>query len=109
MILCLASGVAEMFNKTLCTILEKMVGKIKNTWPNKLPEALWPYRTTIRTVTQATSYSMVFGGKVVLSLKLQFPSLRVAVHEKMRNKEMANIRLLELVALDKDRPTPNKT
>lgn len=35
-----ANGLAEAFNKTLCTILEKMVDKSKKTWPEKLPEAL---------------------------------------------------------------------
>lgn len=42
---------AEEFNKTLCTILEKMVGKNKKTWPDKLPETLRAYKTTVRIPT----------------------------------------------------------
>ena len=32
-------------------------------------EALWAYRTTYRTPTQATPYSLVYGVEVVLPLK----------------------------------------
>lgn len=37
-----ANGLAKAFNKTLCTILKKMVDKNKKVWPERLPEALWP-------------------------------------------------------------------
>lgn len=65
-----ANGLAEPFNKTLRTILEKMVDKNKKTWLEKLPEALWAYRTTVRTATQAMTYPLVFGGEVVLLLEI---------------------------------------
>lgn len=60
----------EAFNKTFCTILEKMMDKNKKTWPEKLPKALWAYRTIIRTATQAIPYSLVFGGETVLPLEI---------------------------------------
>lgn len=95
MILC-----TEAFKKTLCTILERMVDKNNKTWSEKLPEALWAYKTTIRSITQATPYSMVFGGEVVLPLEIQLPSLRIAVHERITTEEKASLRLAELEALD---------
>jgi hypothetical protein len=36
---------------------------------------------------QATPYSLVYGSEAVLSLEVQLPSLRVAVHEKITNDE----------------------
>lgn len=39
-----------------------MVDKNKKTWPEKLPEALWAYKTTVRIAIQATPYSLVFRG-----------------------------------------------
>ncbi|KAG9458279.1 hypothetical protein H6P81_002787 [Aristolochia fimbriata] len=51
-----ANGLVEAFNKTLCKILKKMVGAHKKSWDEKLPEALWAYRTTARTPTQSTPY-----------------------------------------------------
>ena len=42
-----ANGLAEAFNKTLCKILKKMISSHKRDWSDKLPEALWTYRTTV--------------------------------------------------------------
>lgn len=69
-----------------------MVGKNKKTWPEKLPEALWAYRTTAKTTTQAMPYSLVSGGEADLSLEIQLPSLRVAVHERITTEEKFGLR-----------------
>lgn len=55
-----------------------MVDKYKNTWLDKLPEALRSYRTSVRIATQATQYSLVLRGEAIHSLEIQLPSLRVA-------------------------------
>ena len=49
-----ANGLAEAFNKTLCNILKKVVNRSKKDWYERIGEALWAYRTTFRTPTQAT-------------------------------------------------------
>ncbi|KAG9447252.1 hypothetical protein H6P81_013380 [Aristolochia fimbriata] len=72
-----ANGLAEAFNKTLCKILKKTVGTHKRSWDEKLPEALWAYRTTARTPTQPTPYSLIYGSEAVLPLEVQLPSLRI--------------------------------
>jgi hypothetical protein len=41
----------------------------------------------MRTPTQATPYSLVYGSKAVLPLKVQLPSLRVVVHKEITNDE----------------------
>ncbi|GMQ02073.1 hypothetical protein CsSME_00048471 [Camellia sinensis var. sinensis] len=98
-----ANGLAEAFNKTLCKILKKMVDKNKKAWHEKLQEALWAYRTSHRTPTQATPYSLVFGGEAVLPLEVQIPSLRVAIQESLTEDESARVRLAELETLDERR------
>ncbi|XP_028074143.1 uncharacterized protein LOC114276559 [Camellia sinensis] len=98
-----ANGLAEAFNKTLCKILKKMVDKNKKAWHEKLQEALWAYRTSHRTPTQATPYSLVFGGEAVLPLEVQIPSLRVAIQESLTEHESARVRLAELETLDERR------
>ncbi|XP_028121773.1 protein NYNRIN-like [Camellia sinensis] len=98
-----ANGLAEAFNKTLCKILKKMVDKNKKAWHEKLQEALWTYRTSYRTPTQATPYSLVFGGEAVLPLEVQIPSLRVAIQESLTEDESARVRLAELETLDERR------
>ncbi|KAG9446985.1 hypothetical protein H6P81_013113 [Aristolochia fimbriata] len=74
-----ANGLAEAFNKTLCKILKKTIGTNKKSWDEKLPEALWAYRTSVRTPTQSTPFSLVYGAEAVLPLEVQLPSLRIAV------------------------------
>nr|XP_016492013.1 PREDICTED: uncharacterized protein K02A2.6-like [Nicotiana tabacum] len=70
-----SNGLAEAFNKTLCNLLKKVVSKSKRDWHDRMEEALWAYRTTHRTPTQATPYSLVYGVEAVLPLERQIPSL----------------------------------
>ncbi|XP_049367917.1 uncharacterized protein LOC125832764 [Solanum verrucosum] len=72
-----ANGLAEAFNKTLCNLLKKVVSKSKWDWYERMEEALRGYRTTYRTPTQATPYSLAFGVEAVLPLEHQIPSLRL--------------------------------
>uniref|UniRef100_A0A2N9I0X6 Uncharacterized protein n=1 Tax=Fagus sylvatica TaxID=28930 RepID=A0A2N9I0X6_FAGSY len=68
-----ANGLAEAFNKTLCNLLKKVVECSKRDWHERIGEALWAYRTTYRTPTQATPYSLVYGVEAVLPLERQIP------------------------------------
>ncbi|XP_028066349.1 uncharacterized protein LOC114269258 [Camellia sinensis] len=95
-----ANGLPEAFNKTLCKILKKMVDKNKRAWYEKLQKALWAYRTLHRLPTQATPYSLVFGGETMLPLEVQTPSLRVAIQESLTEDKSARVRLAELETLD---------
>jgi hypothetical protein len=98
-----ANGLAEAFNKTLGKILKKTVTKNQRDWHDRLFEALWAYRVTVRTPTQATPYSLVYGSEAVLPLEVQLPSLRVAVHEEITNDEQIRLRFQELGALEEGR------
>lgn len=94
-----ANGQAKAFNKVLCNILKKMVSGTKKDWHERLPEALWAYRMTVRTATGCTPYSLVYGSEAILSLEIQLPSLRVATH-LVNPDENVKVRLAELEALD---------
>ncbi|KAM2246583.1 hypothetical protein ACFXTI_007389 [Malus domestica] len=98
-----ANGLAEAFNKTLCNLLKKVIGRTKKDWYERIGEALWAYRTTYKTPTQATPYSLVYGVKAVLPLESQIPSLRMAIQEGLTDEENAKLRLQELEALDEKR------
>ncbi|KAM1699106.1 hypothetical protein ACFX13_030926 [Malus domestica] len=94
-----ANGLAEAFNKTLCNLLKKVIGRTKRDWHERISEALWAYRTP----TQATPYSLVYGVEVVLPLESQIPSLRMAIQEGLTDEENAKLRLQELESLDERR------
>ncbi|XP_074314031.1 uncharacterized protein LOC141649235 [Silene latifolia] len=98
-----ANGLAEAFNKTLCNLLKKVVAKSKRDWHERIGEALWAYRTTYKTPTQATPYALVYGVEAVLPLELQISSLRIAIQEGLTDDENDKLRLAELEALDEKR------
>ena len=52
-----------------------------------LPYALWAYRTSIRTSTGATPYSLVYGMKVVLPVEVEISSLRVLMEAKLNEAD----------------------
>jgi transposase InsO family protein len=91
-----ANGQAEAFNKVLCKLLKKVVSQNKKQWHEKLLNNVWAYRTTTRTSTGMTPYSLVYGGEVVLPLEVQIASLRVVIHEKLIDDEAVKLRLNEL-------------
>ncbi|KAL0444703.1 UNVERIFIED_CONTAM: hypothetical protein Slati_2193000 [Sesamum latifolium] len=97
-----ANGLAEAFNKTLCSLLKKVVVKSMRDWHERIGEGLWAYRTTVRTPTQSTPYALVYGVEAVLPLEQQIPSLRIAIQEGLTEEENAHLRL-ELKALDEKR------
>ena len=98
-----ANGQAEAFNKVLFKFLKKVVSQNKRHWHMKLLESLWAYRTTTRTATRMTPYSLVYGGEAVLPLEVQIASLRVAIHEKLTEDQTAKLRLRELDRLEEKR------
>ncbi|KAL0444586.1 UNVERIFIED_CONTAM: hypothetical protein Slati_2181300 [Sesamum latifolium] len=98
-----ANGLAEAFNKTLCSLLKKVVAKSKRDWHERIGEALWAYRTTVGTPTQSTPYALVYGVEAVLPLEQQIPSLRIAIQEGLTEEENACLRLKKLEALDEKR------
>jgi len=98
-----ANGLAEAFNKTIGKLLKKFVSKSQRDWDERLGECLWAYRTTVRTPTKATPFSLVYGVEAVLPLEIQIPSLRVALATEMTDEEQHVLRLQELEALDDKR------
>lgn len=86
----------EAFNKTICKLLKKMVSGNKRDWHDRLPEALWAYRTRVRGASHATPFSLVYGCEAVLPLEIQIPSLRVEVQYDMTPDNNAKLRLIEL-------------
>ena len=57
--------------------------KTSRDWLEKLPFALWAYRTSFRTSTRATPYSLVYGMEAVLPVEIEMSSLRVALEQQI--------------------------
>ena len=79
------NGAVVAVNKSIKNILAKMVVTYKD-WAEKLPFALWGYRTSIRASTRATPYSLVYSSEAVLPIEMEIQSLRVIVESKVLRK-----------------------
>ena len=60
------NGLIFAFNKTLATIIGKMIKEASLTWDDSLPLALWAHRTTRNTTTKQTPFSLVYSAEAVL-------------------------------------------
>ena len=63
------NGAVEAANKNIKKIIQKMVVTYKD-WHEMLPFALHGYRTSVRTSTGATPFSLVYGMEVVLPVEV---------------------------------------
>ena len=61
-------------------------------WSEKLPFALWAYRTSFRTSTGSTPYSLIYGMKEVLPVEIEMGSLRVTLEQQISETEKAQSR-----------------
>ena len=80
------NGAVEAANKNVKKIIAKAIKTYKD-WHEKLPFALHAYRTGVRTSTEATPYSLIYGMEVVLPIEVEIPSLRVLKEVKLEEVE----------------------
>jgi hypothetical protein len=85
----------EAANKNIKKIIQKMIVTYKD-WYEMLSFALHAYRTTIRTSTGTTPYSLVYRMEAVMPLKVEIPSLRVLMDSKLEKAEWAKVRYEQL-------------
>ena len=78
-----ANGQAEVSNKVLIGILEKMIKEKPGMWHFKLNEALWAYWTSPQSKTRTTPYELSYGNDVILPVKLSINSLRVVEQSRI--------------------------
>ncbi|MCI69112.1 putative protein NYNRIN-like, partial [Trifolium medium] len=55
------NGQAEVSNREIKKILEKIVSTSRKDWSSKLDEALWTYRTAFKSLIGLTPFQMVYG------------------------------------------------
>ncbi|XP_052477098.1 uncharacterized protein LOC128032533 [Gossypium raimondii] len=89
------NGAVEATNKNIKRIIRKMNETYKD-WHEKLPFSLYAYRTSMRTSTRATHFSLVYGMEVVLPIEVEIPSLRVLMESKLEESEWVRARYDQL-------------
>jgi len=72
-------------------------------WHNMLPFALHGYRTSVRTSTRATPFSLVYGMEAVLPFEVEIPSLRMLMEIQLEEAEWVQARRDQLNFIDEKR------
>ena len=72
-------------------------------WADYLQFALWGYRTTARTSTEVTPYSLVYGCEAVLLVEVEIRSLRILLESKIPEYQWVESHLAQLMLLDEKR------
>ena len=57
----------------------------------KLPFALWAYRSSFHISTGATPYSLVYGMETVLPIEIEMGLLRVALEQQISEADWAQV------------------
>ncbi|PKI45501.1 hypothetical protein CRG98_034106 [Punica granatum] len=95
-------GRMEVTNKNIKKIIEKMTVNYKD-WHEMLPYALLAHRTSIRTSTGTTPYSLVYGMEAVLPIEVKIPSMRILAEAELEEAEWARQRYEQLNLIDEKR------
>ena len=80
-----ANGQAESTNKTVVKILEKRLRTSQESWADDLEGVLWAHRTTARTATKETPFSLVYGSEAVIPSEIAVETLRIREFEDKAN------------------------
>ena len=63
-------------NKVIKHNLKTKLENLKGKWADDLPEVLWAYKTTARSTTGETPFSLAYGYKALVPVELGVGSLR---------------------------------
>eukprot|EP00253_Pinus_taeda_P021386 PITA_21386 len=74
-----ANGQVESTNKVIESIITKTVHLHRRDWAERLPEALWAYRTIWRNTTRHSPYELVYGKEVLIPIEFQVKTFKMTV------------------------------
>ena len=96
-----ANGQAELANRKINLILEKMVNKSWKDWAKKLNDALWSYWTVFETLLGISPYPLVYEKVCHLPVEIEHKTYWVIKVINMNFNLVGEKRLLELSELEK--------
>jgi len=93
-----AVGTANNIKK----VMQEMTVTYKD-WHEMLPFTLYGYRTSVRTTTGATPFSLVYGMEAILPVEVQIPSLRIMKEAGLDEDEWIQTRLDQINLIEETR------
>ena len=88
-----ANGQMEMTNRTLLKIIKTKLDDVKGAWPEELPNVLWAYRTTARTLTGETPFKLTYETEAVIPVEVGVTNIRRAAFSEKENDEKLRLNL----------------
>ena len=80
-----------------------MVDDNPRVWHDLLSEALWAYRTSLRSSTGTTPFELTYGHDAVLLMEINVRSLRYAQQNNLDGEQYRQLMLIDLEELDEVR------
>nr|GEX90541.1 reverse transcriptase domain-containing protein [Tanacetum cinerariifolium] len=90
------SGQVEVSNRGLKRILEWTVGENRDSWSDKLEDALWAFRTAYKTPIGCTPYKLVYEKSCHLPIELEHKAYWALKHVNFDLKTMGDHQKLQL-------------
>nr|GEZ70087.1 reverse transcriptase domain-containing protein [Tanacetum cinerariifolium] len=94
------SGQVEATNRGIKRILERTVGENRASWSDKLEDALWAFRTVVKTSIGCTPYRLVYGKACYLPHEIEHKAYRALKHANFDPKTAGDHRKLQLNELN---------
>ena len=83
-----ANGQVEAVNKIIKSTIKKQLEKAKGGWVDKLPLALRANRTTHKTATGHTPFSLAYGSEAMVPVETEVPSHRRIYFDQDENEKL---------------------
>ncbi|KAM2716207.1 hypothetical protein EV2_045717 [Malus domestica] len=88
-----SNGQVEAVNKIIKRTLKTSLDKAKGCWPEFVPQVLWSYRTSYRTSTGETPFSLAFGTEAVVPVELEQATYRIQNYIQSKNDKQLTLNL----------------
>ena len=88
-----SNGQAKVTIRTLKATLKTKLEDLKGKWTEYLPEVLWAYRTTCKTTTRKTPFTLAFGTEAVAPVEIGLNSPRIELANVDQNEEALRLNL----------------
>ncbi|KAM2879174.1 hypothetical protein FF1_014699 [Malus domestica] len=88
-----SNGQVEAVNKIIKRTLKTSLDKAKGCWLEFVPQVLWSYRTSYKTSTGETPFSLAFGTEAVVPVELEQATYRIQNYMQSENDNQLTLNL----------------